>query len=104
MKMRQRRKIKHRQFMYPAYKHARWARGIRTYMLGMANVLGVTWSNLAEKYKATRFSAAKVMLEAHNERWNGLRERASETEFSRVMLGIPYTVIRPDLPIDPPKD
>lgn len=40
----------------------------------------------------------KVMLEAHNEGWAGVREPISDAELGRLMLGIPYTVIRPDLP------
>lgn len=83
MKMRQRRKI--RFYPRPQVIVATFYRYQRQVLCAIAKHFGVSIRALA------------------NTRANP-REPISDAELGRLMLGTPYTVIRPDLPIDPLKD
>lgn len=159
MKMRQRRKTKHQQFVHPAYRRNRWLHKLKPYIGAMAASLGVSLRKLSEAYKQTSYASARLALDIesadqqsalksrfpwwdtpHDDEefpslamprtttftrpyhravlpkmldtsdqtmkkfYTAAREPISNAELGRLMLGIPYTVIRPDLPIDPPKD
>ena len=100
MKMRQRRKA--RQRAYPKWQpgYIKFHRYQQSILNALSRGLGISMRTLT----TTTFSAAREVLVRENEWWRNLREPISDAEFRCVMLGIPYDVIRPNLPIDQPKD
>lgn len=123
MKMRQHRKVKHRQFMHPTYKAARWARAMRMSLHRLGLFRSPWWRTphdddefpplaVERREKFLGFymtlseqrSVAKQRKIAEMRPLRSMHEPISDAEFSRVMLGAPYDVIRPNLPTDPLKE